>query len=233
MSLLQDPFGRRFTYLRLSITDTCNFRCVYCLPNGNPLCGPKELLSAKEISRLVAAFAALGVIKIRLTGGEPTVRGDLLEIVSAVATAPGIEKIALTTNGYRLDRLAAGLRRSGLSSINVSVDSLDRKNFARITGHDRLEDVLKGVETATALGISPVKINVVLLRDINDGEFDRFLQWARDRPIRIRFIELMRTLSNSALFDKHHLSADPLKDRLAHQGWAPGTRTVSDGPAIE
>ena len=233
VGLLQDSFGRRFSYLRLSVTDACNFRCAYCLPNGYLSCGKKDFLSVAEIRRLIAAFSGLGVTKVRLTGGEPTVRGDIVEIVSAVSEITGIEKIGMTTNGYRLAHLAEALKTSGLSSLNVSVDSLIPEKFKTITGHDSLHDVILGIDRALSLGFSPVKINVVLLRNLNDGEFGAFQEWTRTRSLTIRFIELMRTLTNGPFFENHHLSPHAFKEKLIRNGWAQRARGTSDGPATQ
>lgn len=233
VSLPQDRFGRRFSYLRLSLTSFCNFRCVYCLPNGYQSCGNKSVLSSEEIRRLVEAFAELGITKVRLTGGEPTVRRDIVEIVGCVCSSPGVQKVGMTTNGYRLTHIVEDLRRAGLSSLNVSVDSLHREKFQAITGQDRLPDILEGIEKALALGFNPIKVNVVLLKNLNDEEPDEFLEWIRETPITIRFIELMRTPSNASLFEKHHISPDFLKGKIEKEGWRPRMRLASDGPAEE
>jgi cyclic pyranopterin phosphate synthase len=231
MPILQDPFGRRLEYLRLSVTDRCNFRCSYCLPDGCPRGAGAEPLSLAEIERLVAAFASLGVWKVRLTGGEPTLRPDIAEIVRAVAATPGIRRVGLTTNGYRLDRLAPELEDAGLTALNVSVDSLDPARFERITGSPRLDRVVAGVEAALAAGIPSVKVNAVLLRGLDDAELDRFLAWTRERPLGVRFIELMQTGGNDAYFRENHLSAEELRVKLEQRGWARLPKDASDGPA--
>ena len=229
---LVDGFGRSFRYLRLSVTEVCNFRCAYCLPDGYR--GKADgFLELDEIARLVRGFAALGVSKVRLSGGEPSVRRDLDDIIAATAATPGVSKVALTTNGWRLDRQVGGWREAGLTHLNVSVDSLDPETFARITGHDRLEDILSGVDTALGLGFGAVKLNAVLLRDTVDSAFDRFAEWLRDRPATVRFIELMRTLDNGPWFDAQHVRAGVLERWLRERGWTARPRRADDGPAVE
>ncbi|MCC7259486.1 MAG: GTP 3',8-cyclase MoaA [Alphaproteobacteria bacterium] len=228
---LRDTFGRNFPYLRLSVTDVCNFRCQYCLPNGYQCASKPSFLSTEEIRRVVDAFAAMGVHKIRLTGGEPTVRKDFTEIARLVSSHPKIAKTAFTTNGYRLRDHAREWRDAGLSAINVSVDSLRADRFHRITGHDRFSEVLEGVEAALDAGFRDVKVNVVLLRGVNDDELPDYLDWARRTPISIRFIELMQTGENLEYFRTYHASADTIKAPLEKAGWTRATRCVDAGPA--
>lgn len=233
---LIDPDGRAMSYLRLSITDVCNFRCQYCLPCGYIGPGNKRenpFLSLDEIRRLLTAFAGLGMKKVRLTGGEPTVRADFSEIAATAAAIPGITKLAFSTNGYRLYKHAAEWRRAGLSAVNVSVDSLEPGTFHRVTGHDRLQEVLSGVEAAVAAGFEQVKINAVLLRGINDEHCEDFLDWIRDRPVSMRFIELMQTGDNLPYFRKHHVSAEFLQRKLSASGWQLQPRVADAGPALE
>jgi cyclic pyranopterin phosphate synthase len=231
---LIDPDGRTMSYLRLSITDVCNFRCQYCLPGGYSGDRAKRFLDIDEIRRLLTAFAELGMKKLRLTGGEPTVRGDFAEIAAMAAAVPGIRKLAFSTNGYRLHEHAAEWRGAGLTAVNVSVDSLDPETFHRVTGHDRLHEVLSGVEAALEAGFEQVKINAVLLRGINDGHIDDFLEWIRERPVGVRFIELMQTGDNFFYFRRHHVAADSLKQKLLTAGWELQPRhDESAGPALE
>ena len=168
-TVLTDSFGRRFPYLRLSVTDVCNFSCSYCLPDGYKKSGCEPFLSAEEIGRLVRAFAGMGTWKIRLTGGEPTVRSDFTEIVKIVAETPGIERLAFTTNGYRLPERAEEFYNAGLRAINISIDSLKADKFHKITGHDRLEEILEGINSVLDVGFEAVKINTVLLKGLNDN----------------------------------------------------------------
>jgi len=231
--VLRDPTGRGLEYLRLSITDACNFRCVYCLPQGyRAQPGREPELSPLEIRRLVAAFAELGFWKVRLTGGEPTTRRDFLWVASQVAAIPGIRSVALSTNGHRLKQLAPELRAAGVTAVNVSVDSLDADRFSRITGTDRLADVVQGVEDCVRLGFDSVKINAVLLKDLNDKDLEGLIQWTRSLPISVRFIELMRTGGNREFFEAHHLSAGTLRLRLLSAGWRQQPRGAGGGPAV-
>jgi cyclic pyranopterin phosphate synthase len=230
---LEDALGRRLHYLRLSITDRCNFRCVYCLPDGCGSAAGPDPLTLPELRRLVRGFADLGFWKVRLTGGEPTVRRDVADVVRAVATTPGVRKVGLTTNGYRLDALAAELRDAGLSSINVSLDSLDPDRFRDLTGYARPDRVVAGVEAALAAGIPAVKLNVVLLRGLEEAEVVRFLEWTREVPLRVRFIELMETGDNREFFARARLEAGAVRRVLLERGWARLARTGLDGPAVE
>ena len=230
-AVLEDGVGRRLHHLRLSVTEACNFRCSYCLPHGGPP-GPAPLpLSVGEIRRLVSAFAALGVSHVRLTGGEPTLRQDVSEIVRAVAETPGVRRVAITTNGHRLARLAPGLRQAGLEAVNVSVDSLDAARFEQITGGAKLSTVVAGVEAALAAKIPTVKVNAVLLRGFDGAELDRFLAWTRRAPVTVRFIELMRTAGNAAFFRAHHLAVSSIARELENRGWAALPRDPTEGPA--
>jgi cyclic pyranopterin phosphate synthase len=233
--MLTDGYARRFTYLRLSVTEACNFRCNYCLPNGTD-CGAAQRageLGLAEIRRLVGAFAQLGIRKVRLTGGEPSLRRDLAAIIALCKRTPGIETVALTTNGYRLERDLPAWREAGLDALNVSVDSLDPATFALITGHDRLRGVLAGIDLAQRLGLRRIKLNCVLLRDINHGEVDAFLAFVRERPLTLRLIELMRTGDNGAFFERHHLRGEGIARHLLAAGWQPLPRAPHAGPAQE
>jgi len=227
---LRDGLGRPLEYLRLSVTARCNSRCVYCLPSGCPDEGGPPL-SLPEVARLVRAFAGLGLWKVRVTGGEPTLRPDIEDIVGAIAGTPGVRRVGLTTNGYRLAGLAPGLRRAGLGALNVSLDSLDRERFSRLTGCDCRDKVVAGIEAAVAAGIPSVKVNTVLLRGFDDAELDRFLEWTRFLPLTVRFIELMQTGDNEPFFRQNHLPAETLTERLRVRGWAPLARSAADGPA--
>lgn len=241
MRPLVDSYSREFVYLRLSVTERCNFRCVYCLPNGyqkpKPNQGSSEApemapeLTAIEIQNLVRGFVALGVRKVRLTGGEPTVRRDIVELVRAVAGVPGVEEVALTTNGTRLKELAGPLHRAGLRSINVSIDSLDPERFKSITGMDRLPEILEGLDEVAQLGYRNIKLNAVLLNGLNEDGLTQFMNWVKLRPISVRFIELMRTGHNEALFEARHVSAGQLQFELLKSGWNLLTKGRSDGPA--
>ena len=227
---LVDGFGRSFHYLRLSVEDACNFRCQYCLPTGYHKTEADSPLSVAEIGRLARAFAELGFWKVRLTGGEPTVRQDIIEIARAVAGTPGVRRVALSTNGYRLHELAPELRAAGVAAVNVSVDSLSASRFAELTGKDSLGDVLKGIERSLELGLE-TKINAVLMKGLNDTEFGDFVGLAKERPISVRFIELMPVADNKDFFAAHHYKAEALVAWLAENGWKERSRREGDGPA--
>lgn len=230
---IADNFGRRFPYLRLSVTDVCNFRCSYCLPDGYQKTGCETYLSRDEITRLVRAFSALGVWKIRLTGGEPTVRPDFLDIARGVSGIPGIRKLAFTTNGYKLPERAKDYYEAGLRAINISIDSLKPKQFVEITGHDRLEEILDGMKECFRAGFQTVKINTVLLKGMNDREIDDFIDFVADKPVSLRFIELMRTGENGNYFAAHHLPGTHVTERLLARGWSLKPRAEGAGPAQE
>ena len=194
MTDLVDRFGRVPTYLRESVTDRCNFRCVYCLPeDGAPQVPRKQILRYEEIERLVRIFAGLGIRKVRITGGEPTVRKDIETLVTKVAATDGIEEVALTTNGLSLAWFAPRLAAAGLRRVNVSLDTLDPERFAMLTRGGRLDRVLAGIEAARAAGLAPIKINAVLMEGVNDHEVvdlvEYFSPHAADTEL--RFIEYM------------------------------------------
>jgi len=186
---LADAHGREIAYLRLSLTDRCNLQCSYCAGSERPAVEP---LSRGSIRRLVEVFARLGVRRVRLTGGEPTLRPDLLELVSDVGAIPGIEEIALTTNGVRLEELAAPLHAAGVSRLNVSLDTLDGARLARICGRGaRIERLLAGLETAAKVGFASLKLNTVIVRGENEGEAGAIVRFAWRIGALPRFIELM------------------------------------------
>jgi len=231
--MLHDRQGRSFPYLRLSVTDVCNFQCSYCLPNGYQGKHQQSFLSVAEIRRLVAAFAALGMWKIRITGGEPAVRRDLPEIIAIVATTPGVERIAITTNGWCLPQLIGRWHQAGLNALNVSIDSLDPRQFQAITGHDGLHEAVTGIDKALELGIEKVKVNAVLLKELNHRQLEAFLAWIKDKPITLRFIELMQTGENLAYFNEHHVRAEYIIHQLQEKGWEELARLPGAGPARE
>lgn len=232
MTSLQDGFGRRFSYLRLSVTDVCNFRCEYCLPNGYQG-NPRGFLGLDEIARLVKAFAELGTWKIRLTGGEPTVRKDFIDIVRTVRATPGVRQIAMTTNAYRLAKDAQALKDAGMDAVNISLDGFDAASFERITGDRRFEKVMAGLDAAMATGFDRVKVNTVLLKGLNDGLLTQFFEFVRERPVSLRFIELMRTGDNGDYFEQRHVSGDVVRQHLDDNGWQAIERGEADGPAVE
>ena len=187
-----DRFGRVATDLRVSVTDRCNLRCTYCMPAEGLAWLPKaEILSYEEIARLVRVFHSLGVRTIRLTGGEPTVRRDLSDLVGLIRSAAPDADLSMTTNGLLLDELAAPLKEAGLDRINVSVDSLLRHRFAEMTRRDALDRVMTGLRAAEAAGLSPIKLNCVVIKGTNDEEVADFASFARETGYDVRFIEYM------------------------------------------
>jgi cyclic pyranopterin phosphate synthase len=208
---LTDGFGRRIDYLRVSVTDRCNYRCFYCMPEQGALCaGRSELLSAEELARLTALFIHLGVQRVRLTGGEPLVRSDLEQLVRQLRREEGLRDLSLSTNGHLLAERAGALKAAGLDRVNVSLDSLDPATFARITGHDSLARVLAGIDAALAVGFGPVKVNTVVMRHINDGEIGRLLDYAIEKGLELRFIETMPVGSAGAQAGDRLVCADEI-----------------------
>lgn len=229
--MLEDAFGRRFYYLRLSVTDVCNFRCEYCLPDGYQGRPDEAFLTPIELENAAAAFASMGTQKVRLTGGEPSLRSDLPEIIQRIKSIDGIQTLAVTTNGYKLPKRIGDWHKSGLTQLNVSIDSLDPGEFKSITGHDRLPEVLEGLAMAHELGLK-VKVNSVLMRNVND-DLTPALTFLKTTPVTLRFIEVMETSDQQVFFRQHHLSGETIKERLIADGWQPVLRDVSAGPAQE
>lgn len=205
---LLDPFHRTIDYLRVSVTDRCNFRCVYCMPEeGSPIAPKDELLTAGELLQIVRIAVRAGIRKVRLTGGEPLVRKDLVEIVRGIGEVPGVEDLSLTTNGFLLKELAAPLASAGLSRINVSVDTLRPDRFKEIARRGNIDAVFEGIDAARSAGISPIKVNCVSMRGVNEDETADFAAWTLREEIHVRFIELMPirwNLDDTSGFD--HLS---------------------------
>ena len=192
MRTLTDDYGRQVSYLRVSVTDRCNLRCQYCMPEtGIKKVSHEEVLSFEGIEAIVRAGAALGVTKVRLTGGEPLVRKGIVALVARLKQIPGIEEITMTTNGVLLAQYAADLKNAGLDRINVSLDTLDANKFRTMTRGGSLEAVLSGIEAAKAVGLLPLKINTVLMKGFNDNEVWQFVEWTRREAVEVRFIELM------------------------------------------
>jgi GTP 3',8-cyclase len=227
---LVDNYQRRFQYLRLSITELCNFQCQYCLPNGYQPNKKHQFLSLNEIDNVVSTFTELGVHKIRLTGGEPTLRRDFIDILSIISAYPNIKQLAITTNGSRLLKNVHYWQQAGLNAINISIDSLSPYIFKQITGQDKLRDLMQGVEKSLEVGINNVKINTVLMKNINDHLTD-YLTWIKDRPVELRFIELMETKESLELFHRYHLTGHAIELQLVEQGWQLQAKEALSGPA--
>ena len=231
--MLTDNFGRRFSYLRLSITDVCNFSCNYCLPDGYQCDQPRDFLSLDEIKRIAKAFAELGTEKIRITGGEPALRKDLPEIIRICKETQGIKKVAITSNGFKLPEHLPQWLDAGIDAINISIDSLDPRQFHAITGHDKLKTILKGIDMALADGRASLKVNTVLMREYSGKDIQSYLDWLKDTPITLRFIELMQTGDNKQFFDAQHVQGSRIKQNLILDGWLPVIQNKSAGPAQE
>ena len=231
---MYDTFGRRIEYLRISVTDKCNLRCVYCMPEaGLPWLRHEQILSYEEIAQVVATMAPMGLRKLRLTGGEPLVRRDVVKLVELLAAIPGIEDIALSTNAVLLADQAAALRQAGVTRANISLDSLrpDRIDaIARRPGtHTR---ILDGLSAAEQVGFDPLKINVVVMRGRNDDELEDFARATIDRPWHVRFIELMPVGENLGISASEFVSAIEMLQRLRRIGaLEPVAGPAGNGPA--
>ena len=188
---MKDQYQREISYLRVSVTDLCNLRCRYCMPEGVCQKSHGDILSFEEITEIVTAAAQLGIRKVRITGGEPLVRRGVTELCRMVAAVPGIEEVALTTNGILLEQYAQGLKEAGVNRVNISLDTMDPEKYRYITGGGSLEGALRGIQAAFQAGLTPVKVNTVLIGGFNDDEIQEFVGLTRQRPVELRFIELM------------------------------------------
>ena len=214
---LLDPFGRSIDYLRLSVTDKCNLRCFYCLPEGfRGFEEPERWLRFDEVERIIGAFAELGVSRVRLTGGEPLVRRDLPQLAANLAALPGLDDLSLSTNATLLSRHAVALREAGVSRINVSLDTLLPERFAEITG-GRLEPVLEGLMAAKAAGFAPIKINMLALKDLNEDEFEDMVEFCLEHDFTLRFIETMPMGTPGRNASQHYMGLNTVKQRLAQR----------------
>lgn len=238
--MLKDSWGRKITYLRISVTDRCNFRCVYCMPPEGLVWQPHSaIMSYEEIAELVRVAAAQGVKRVRLTGGEPLVRADLPLLIRMLADIPGIEDLSLTTNATLLERYAVELAQAGLNRVNISLDTLNAEKFAQITRGGSLERVIRGIDAAERAGLLPIKINAVAMRGINDDEFFDLARLTTDHPWHLRFIELM-PLGNQKPWgpefpspQQAFISIQEIFDLLSPLGLVPEDGLAGSGPAIE
>ncbi len=229
--MLRDSFNREIHYLRLSVTDRCDFRCFYCLPRGyRDFETPEEWLTGDEIERVVAQFAALGVKHVRLTGGEPLVRRELGEIAERIAALPGIEELSLSTNASRLAEHAERLRMAGVGRLNISLDSLREETFQRITG-SRLSPVLAGIDAACAAGFQPIKINMVVMRGINDREVEAMIDYCQRYGLTLRFIETMPVGDGGRHANEHFLPLSEVENRLRKRHRLSPAAMRGSGPA--
>ncbi len=212
---LIDPFGRRIEYLRLSVTDKCNLRCFYCMPKGfKDFEQPEHWLTFDEIERVIKAFTELGVARIRLTGGEPLVRKNITELSQRLTALPGLNDLSLSTNATLLDKQAMALKHAGITRINVSLDSLKAERFKEITGGE-LQPVLDGLMAAKQAGFSPIKINMVAMKGINDDEFEDMIEFCLKHDFTLRFIETMPMGATGDDATDHYLDLQTVKQQLS------------------
>ena len=231
--MLLDPFNRRLNYLRISLTDRCNLRCLYCMPEGGvPKLAHEDILSYEEFLRLARLSVRLGIEKIRLTGGEPLARKGVIPFISELARIPGIKDISLTTNGVLLAEQAQVIWEAGIRRINISLDSLDPGRYARITRQDLFHQVWQGILAAEAVGFQPIKINVVALKGINEDEIPAFGRLSLEKPFHIRFIEFMPVGPETGCQAERYLPGDQILTRLQALGaLEPLNGQGLDGPA--
>ncbi len=238
---LRDQFGRVARDLRVSVTDRCNLRCTYCMPaEGLPWMPQAEMLTDAEMLRLIGLFVRDGVTQVRLTGGEPLLRRSLVDLVAGIASLEPRPRIAMTTNGVGLDRIAHRLAASGLDRVNVSLDTIDSETFTRLTRRDRLPDVELGLKAAADAGLTPVKVNAVAMRGVNDQSVADVLQWCLERGYELRFIEQMPLDAQHAWDRRDMVTADEVRATLSkrfsltplpavERGSAPAERFLVDG----
>ena len=229
---LVDRFARRITYLRLSVTDRCDLRCAYCMPERMTFLPRAEVLTLEELHKVALAFIARGVTKIRLTGGEPLVRRDMLQLVRALGRelGHGLEELTLTTNGTRLSEFAGDLRAAGVERVNVSLDTLDRALFAKLTRRDSLPQVLEGIAAARAAGLK-VKINTVALKGLNEGEIPALVEWAHGQGHAMTLIEVMPLGEVEGDRFDHYLPLDAARRDLEARWTLTDNDARSGGPA--
>jgi cyclic pyranopterin phosphate synthase len=212
---LTDPFGRNIEYVRLSVTDQCDLRCFYCMPKGfKDFQEPEDWLTFDEIERVIGTFAALGTRRVRITGGEPLVRKNLAELTARLHALPGIQDLSLSTNATRLNKQAAALRGAGISRINVSLDSLRAERFKDITG-GRLDKVISGLMTAREAGFEPVKINMVVMKGVNEDEVEDMVEFCLEHNFTLRFIETMPVGDTGRSASDAYVDLQEIRDRLS------------------
>lgn len=238
---MKDSYGRVIDYMRISITDRCNLRCRYCMPDGIKTIPMEQILTLEEIAEVCRIASELGITKFKVTGGEPLVRKGCVELIRMLKALPHTEQVTLTTNGILLAAYASALKDAGIDGVNVSLDTLSEEKFAAITGYDRLKDVLEGIRTAYTLGLK-VKINAVLQKGVNEEEWETLIQIAKEAPIDVRFIEMMpigygnekRLVSNQELLEWIRERYGEVTEEAKVQQ-SEGARSVSphgNGPAV-
>lgn len=232
-----DMFSRTISYLRLSLTDRCNLKCMYCVTEDEQKgclvkLGREELLTYEELLRIVRVAVEMGISKLRLTGGEPLIRNNIMDFIRQLGEIDGLDDVRITTNGVLLERYGQGLFDAGVTKVNVSLDTLQPDRFADITGVDCFERVWRGIETALAVGFSPVKLNMVVMRHINDDELPAFAELSRKMPLQVRFIEFMPIGTSTRWTRNTYMSSDEIKARFSTLGeLIPQEKQQADGPA--
>lgn len=228
---LQDRFGRAIDYVRLSVTDRCDLRCSYCMPKGfRGFEEPKDWLTFDEIERLLGIFVRLGTRRVRLTGGEPLLRRHLPELAQRLSALPGMQDLSLSTNATQLGKHAVALRAAGVDRINVSLDSLDRACMQQITGRDSLQSILDGLMAGKAAGFAPIKINMVAMRGVNDGQIEAMAAFCIEQQFILRLIEAMPMGSTGR--NARYMPLGPVRERLAARfGLVPQAVELGGGPA--
>lgn len=231
--MLLDPYRRKINYLRISVTDRCNLRCRYCMPEeGISLTPHGEILTYEEILRIVRVFGCEGISKIRLTGGEPLIRKGIVDFISRLSQVETVKDLSLTTNGILLKDLARDLKEAGLKRINISLDSLRKERFFQITRKDAFERVWAGIEESLNAGLSPIKINMVAIKGLNDDEIEAFARLTLHLPLTVRYIEYMPSGNGEAWKQTDLLTMDQIKQRLDGLGpLLPVPSDRWDGPA--
>ena len=219
MPKIFDTFNRHINYLRISVTDRCNLRCIYCMPKeGISPIGHGEILRYEEILRVARSAAEKGITKIRITGGEPLVRKGIIDLIADLGRIPGIDDLSITTNGVLLEACAQALYQSGIKRINISLDTLDPEKYRKITRGGDISAVLTGISKARQAGFSPIKINVVAMRNVNDGEAVEFARLTLDRPVHIRFIEFMPVAGQTMWEEAQFISSEELQNKISALG---------------
>lgn len=231
--MLFDPYKRRINYLRISVTDRCNLRCRYCMPEeGLSLIPHEEILSYEEILRIVHVFAKEGISKVRLTGGEPLVRKGIIGFISQLSKIEKIKDLSLTTNGLLLKDMASDLKQAGLKRINISLDTLNREKFSKITRRDGYDRVWQGIEEAMRVSLSPIKINMVAIKGLNDDEIESFALLTLHHPLIVRYIEYMPSGNGEEWREGNILTVSEIKERLEGMGQLISIPSDQwDGPA--
>jgi cyclic pyranopterin phosphate synthase len=225
-----DRFGRSISYLRISLTDHCNLRCVYCMPEDMTFRPNAEMMQDEEVLFFVRLFARLGFRKFRLTGGEPTVRAHIVDLVEQIAHTPGVHSLSMTTNGVLLSRLAQPLAKAGLRRVNISLDTLDPQKFRRLTRWGRLEDVWEGIRAAEAAGLTPIKLNAVVVKGYNESDTVELARLTYDHPWQVRFIEMMPFAGATELQTTQVVTAAEIQQRIEY---SLGTLEMLNGGELD